>query len=558
MRKTIYFLLLASICITCRKKQERLSSNKTITSFIIKATDNPGSGLTADINGVVSGDTIRLGFLQGTILNNLIPSIVHTGSSLTPNSGAAQNFSQPVQYNVAAQDGSVGHYIVLSSFLSSAKSITAFQFKTADNTGIITADISGEIGKDTIAIIIPSGIALNSLQPFITHTGASISPASGIPQDFSQPVSYSVTAQDGSIKTYIVIAGANVSIYIGSNDKYVYALNAITGKLQWKYLTGSAVNSSPVLDNGVVFVKSDNGSVYALEATTGSLKWAVNTATPSNAGPFVANGVVYVAGGAGTVCALNAGTGAQLWAAKTIGYNIYTSPVVAEGRIYVGDQGHGLYALNAANGSRLWDFDAGIMDGGPAVVNGNVYFGGEIARLIKLDAATGVRKSPITSNQGHSFTSPTINNGIIFNGASDGYLYAVDTSALDSYKWRVASEGALYGVTGSGSFSSPVVDGGIVYAGCRDGSLYAFNAGTGVAKWRFSSSPVMQNVTASNPTVSNGIVYSGSYDNNIYALDALSGAVKWSYKTGGSVYSGPCVVDSRNRVAYPGISGHQQ
>jgi eukaryotic-like serine/threonine-protein kinase len=43
----------------------------------------------------------------------------------------------------------------------------------------------------------------------------------------------------------------------------VYALNAKTGAKLWSYATGSPVNSSPAVANGVVYVGSEDGNVYA-------------------------------------------------------------------------------------------------------------------------------------------------------------------------------------------------------------------------------------------------------------------------------------------------------
>jgi outer membrane protein assembly factor BamB len=43
-------------------------------------------------------------------------------------------------------------------------------------------------------------------------------------------------------------------------------LNAATGALIWNYITGSAVESSPAVANGVVYVGSDDKKVYAFSA----------------------------------------------------------------------------------------------------------------------------------------------------------------------------------------------------------------------------------------------------------------------------------------------------
>lgn len=67
---------------------------------------------------------------------------------------------------------------------------------------------------------------------------------------------------------YSAPAVINGIVYVGSNDHYVYALNAATGAYIWSYKTGGAVDSSPAVANGVVYVGSDDDNVYAFGAIT--------------------------------------------------------------------------------------------------------------------------------------------------------------------------------------------------------------------------------------------------------------------------------------------------
>lgn len=56
----------------------------------------------------------------------------------------------------------------------------------------------------------PNSTDRTSLAPEIVITGASISPASGTAQDFTNPVTYTVTAEDGTTQAYTVY----VDVYI--------------------------------------------------------------------------------------------------------------------------------------------------------------------------------------------------------------------------------------------------------------------------------------------------------------------------------------------------------
>ncbi len=43
---------------------------------------------------------------------------------------------------------------------------------------------------------------------------------------------------------------ANGNVYFGSGDGNVYALDAVTGSLKWKFQTGDVVHASPAIANG--------------------------------------------------------------------------------------------------------------------------------------------------------------------------------------------------------------------------------------------------------------------------------------------------------------------
>jgi titin len=79
---------------------------------------------------------------------------------------------------------------------SSNKTITGFSF-----SGIGVSEI---INGTEIGITVPYGTGVTNLTPIITFNGASISPLSGVAQDFTNPVTYTVTAENTSIQNYIV------------------------------------------------------------------------------------------------------------------------------------------------------------------------------------------------------------------------------------------------------------------------------------------------------------------------------------------------------------------
>lgn len=200
-----------------------LNSSKNITSFVILG-----------IPGTIAGNNISLTVPYGTSVSSLIPTIAHTGASINPASVSTQDFSLPVDYTVTAADGSTKLYTVtVTVALNSAKDITSFEI----------LGVSGTIGANTVALTIPYGTSVASLTPTIAYSGDSISPASGTPQDFSSPVDYTVTAADGTTKMYTV----TVSVALNSAKD-------ITG------FSFSGVNSVAVISTNTIAVTVPDGT----------------------------------------------------------------------------------------------------------------------------------------------------------------------------------------------------------------------------------------------------------------------------------------------------------
>ncbi len=180
------------------------TQNYTVT---VTVAPNPAKAITAfnfaspAVTGVVNetAKTVALTVPYGTDITALVPTITHTGASISPNSGIAQNFSGPVIYTVTAADSTTQAYtITVTVAPNPAKAITVFNFSSPAATGMID-----EINK-TVAVTVPYGTDVTALVPTITHTGASVSPNSGVAQNFTNPVTYTVTAADSTTQAYTV------------------------------------------------------------------------------------------------------------------------------------------------------------------------------------------------------------------------------------------------------------------------------------------------------------------------------------------------------------------
>jgi hypothetical protein len=166
---------------------------------------------------------------------------------------------------------------------SSAKAITAFSI----------GGVAGTINETnhTIAVTLPYGTDVASLTPTITVSDkANVLPASGTVQNFTSPVAYTVTAENGTSQSYIVtvtVAAAPIT------DKTLISVTtppAITGVINGTDKTAAALGLP-----ATVTLVTDGGNVQA------NVIWDVDgssyDATSKAARTFTVSGTVELPSG---------------------------------------------------------------------------------------------------------------------------------------------------------------------------------------------------------------------------------------------------------------------
>ncbi len=108
-------------------------------------------------------------------------------------------------------------------------------------------------------------------------------------------------------------------LVVGTLDGHVYALDAATGKELWSAVVDDEVISPPAIDAGTVFVRTNSGYVYAFDANTGARKWLNDQANVpplslrGNGPLLAAHSMVLLGSDDGNVVSLLGDTGAVQW-----------------------------------------------------------------------------------------------------------------------------------------------------------------------------------------------------------------------------------------------------
>jgi len=256
-------------------------------------------------------------------------------------------------------------------------------------------------------------------------------------------------------------------------------------KVRWQFRTKGQVLSSPAVAGDTVYIGSSDHLMYALDRATGDKKWEFKTESRITSSPAVSGGVVFFGS-----------------------YDGNSSPAVADGVVYFGCRDSNFYAVDLATGKQRWAYPnkGSWVIASPAISSNNVYFAtSDTGQFHAVDAKTGAELFSIDNHHWPMFSSPAVAGGFAFIGSQEGKLLAMDlkthaaawTFETEAHKQNAAmytKEGGLpkyeaaffdffYDDMMSGVqkmmsvgavLSSPVVAGDTIYFGSTDGNVYAF------------------------------------------------------------------------------------
>lgn len=142
--------------------------------------------------------------------------------------------------------------------------------------------------------------------------------------------------------------------------------------------TNRALESTPIVVDGIMFFTGAWSLVYAIDAVTGEEIWKYDPKVPGawgrkaccdvvNRGVAVYKGKVYVASLDGRLIALDASTGEEVWQVNTLidrerAYTITAAPRVANNKVFIGNGGAEfgvrgyVTAYDSETGEQVWRF----------------------------------------------------------------------------------------------------------------------------------------------------------------------------------------------------------
>jgi len=245
----------------------------------------------------------------------------------------------------------------------------------------------------------------------------------------------------------------------GGEGSGIYAIDVETGELLWEFFCNvsydgnypSSCLTSPAIHNGIVYVgnyDNDSYALYAINADTGNLVWKFPFSKEIDSSPTIYNGIVYFLAyddeSRKHLYGLNAetGEGGSIFEIDGAGL-LWASPAITEDVAYVG-VGDTFYAIDLTTKSEKWRYTTPspakrAFRSSPAISGRYVYAGtskfkefhdyGYGIYCFNKDTGEMLDYHHLTYDLvGTWVSSPAISNGIIFVGSNGGELFAVNTT----------------------------------------------------------------------------------------------------------------------------------
>ena len=196
------------VTITARK-----SSENHITSYKL-----------GDAEGVINGDSIAITIPYAMDLAAVKPEItISEFASLTAPAALQEGENT---YTVTSEDGNVRTYTVTITRTPVATGTQILSFTYGAVAGVID-QVNG-----TISLVLPAGTGTTFAPTIRVSDFATVTPASGEARDFSKPVKYKVTAQNGSTNIYTVTVTVSQE---QAENPYKAKMKSLVSKINQRY-----------------------------------------------------------------------------------------------------------------------------------------------------------------------------------------------------------------------------------------------------------------------------------------------------------------------------------
>ena len=196
---------------------------------------------------------------------------------------------------------------------------------------------------------------------------------------------------------------------------------------RWAFKTKSAIDSAPIIVDGVAYIPSTDRNLYAVNMDTGKEIWHVELEM-LQAPPSYQDGRVYVGDIIGNFYCIDAKTGKKLWTFETLG-EIHAGANFANDLIIIGSHDATLYALDK-DGKKVWSMEIdGPVNGTAAIAGDKTFVAGCDSVLHVVDVKTGKSVGSVELG-GQAACTAAVMGDNVYVGTMNRDLLGIDWKTL--------------------------------------------------------------------------------------------------------------------------------
>jgi outer membrane protein assembly factor BamB len=220
------------------------------------------------------------------------------------------------------------------------------------------------------------------------------------------------------------LSANGATVYIGTYDKSLHAVNSADGQGQWKREIPAETRQEPLAAEGLIIVACIDGTILGLKGPRPEDEaWRFRMdATPG--AMTLSDGVLYVSGSDPAVYAIDPKRGTRLWRQKMT--SAITGRLVRIGGTVCAAGREGMVSfLDASSGESQWTFDAsGPVQGGLSAAGSLLLFGSDDQSLYAFDLTLRSLAWKMKI-KGKIRVAPAVGKGAAYFGNDEG-VYAVE------------------------------------------------------------------------------------------------------------------------------------
>lgn len=273
------------------------------------------------------------------------------------------------------------------------------------------------------------------------------------------------------------------TVFLGTENGLVLALDAGTGKVKWQQKVRGEVLAPPVVDEGVVVVNTGSGIMHCLDAQSGEERWVYESEVPplslrGISSPTISAGAAIVGTANGRLAAAVLENGQVAWeqtVAAASGttelerlVDIDSEALVLAGVVYTVSFNGTLAAVELRTGRVIWKREYRSYRR-MSLEGNNLFVVDDNSQVYALDRRNGVELWTQTALRGRDLTAATAFKEYVVVGDKFGYLHWINQSDGEIVaRLEVGDNDEDEGI-----YAAPIVGDNLLFTQTRDGELVA-------------------------------------------------------------------------------------